>query len=136
MLSDSGFQDNVFKTSTPISEKPIPFPQRLRDAQRRCSLRQLPDCLVIQLMRFSYNPYTRQTNKVHSPVSIPLSGLDLTEVMFDTITNREDLAEDTVYKYDLYGLCCHLGGDSANYGHYVSYCLHDNGKWYLSLIHI
>lgn len=130
MLSDSGFQDNVFKTSTPISEKPIPFPQRLRDAQRRCSLRQLPDCLVIQLMRFSYNPYTRQTNKVHSPVSIPLSGLDLTEVMFDTITNREDLAEDTVYKYDLYGLCCHLGGDSANYGHYVSYCLHDNGKWY------
>lgn len=131
MLSDSGFQDNVFKTSTPISDNQIPFPQRLRDAQRRCSLRQLPDCFVIQLMRFSYNPYTRQTNKVHSPVSIPLSNLDLTEVMFDTITNREDLAEeDAVYKYDLYGLCCHLGGDSANYGHYISYCLHSDNKWY------
>lgn len=51
--------------------------------------------------------------------------------MFDTITNREDLAaEDAVYKYDLYGLCCHLGGDSANYGHYISYCLHGDNKWY------
>ncbi|XP_061187890.1 uncharacterized protein LOC133195924 [Saccostrea echinata] len=131
MLSDSGFQDNVFKTSTPISDNQIPLPQRLRDAQRRCSLRQLPDCLVIQLMRFSFNPYTRQTNKVHAPVSIPLSNLDLTEVMFDTIANREDLAEEeAIYKYDLYGLCCHLGGDSANYGHYVSYCLHSDSKWY------
>lgn len=130
-LSDSGFQDNVFKTSTPIIDNQIPLPQRLRDGQRRCSLRQLPDCLVIQLMRFSFNMFTRQTNKVHSPVSIPLTNLDLTEVMFDTITNREDLAEeDAVYKYNLYGVCCHLGGDSANYGHYISYCLHSDNKWY------
>lgn len=51
--------------------------------------------------------------------------------MFDIIINREDLVvEDVVYKYDLYGLCCYLGGDSVNYGYYISYCFYGDNKWY------
>ncbi|OWF45254.1 ubiquitin carboxyl-terminal hydrolase 3-like [Mizuhopecten yessoensis] len=134
-VNDSGFQDTVFKTSTPIADSQfsfIPQHQRLKDAQRRCLLRQLPECLVIQLMRFNYNPFTRQSSKVQAPVSIPLRDLDLTQIMFDTVTNREDLsAPEHTHKYDLYGVCVHLGADTTSYGHYISYCLQsDNNTWY------
>ncbi|XP_033745226.1 uncharacterized protein LOC117330824 [Pecten maximus] len=134
-VNDSGFQDTLFKTSTPIADGQfsfIPQHQRLKDAQRRCLLRQLPECLVIQLMRFNYNPFTRQSGKVQAPVSIPLRDLDLTQIMFDTVTNREDLtAPEHSHKYDLYGVCVHLGADTTNYGHYISYCLQsDNNTWY------
>ena len=124
------FRTMYSKPPRPISDNVFPG-QRLRDAERRCLLRQLPDCLTIQLMRFSYNPFTRQLGKVTSPVSIPLKNLDLTEIMFDTITNREELSEkDVCYTYDLYGVCCHVGADSTNFGHYISYCLQQDGKWY------
>lgn len=134
LINDSGFHDNLFKTSTPIAGN-FPLPnlpkQRLRDAERRCLLRRLPDCLVIQLMRFSFNHVTRQSCKLQSPVRIPLSDLDLTQIMFDTITNREDLSStEASYKYDLYGVCVHLGANSTNFGHYISYCLHTDGQWY------
>ncbi|XP_060078468.1 uncharacterized protein LOC132557958 [Ylistrum balloti] len=134
-VNDSGFQDTVFKTSTPIADGQISFVpqhQRLKDAQRRCLLRQLPECLVIQLMRFNYNPFSRQSSKVLAPVSIPLRDLDLTQIMFDTVTNREDLsAPEHSHKYDLYGVCVHLGADTTNYGHYISYCLQsENNTWY------
>lgn len=133
-MNDSGFQDNVFKTSTPIgtntaNPRVIPRPSHL---QRRCLLRQLPECLVIQLMRFSYNQFTGQSRKLSSPVSIPLKTLDLTSIMYDTITHQENLSEEeNCYKYDLYGVCVHYGGDSTSYGHYVSYAQHhDAQKWY------
>lgn len=135
-VNDSGFQDSLFKTSTPIADGGkfsfIPQHQRLKDAQRRCLLRQLPECLVIQLMRFNYNPFSRQSNKIQTPVSIPLHDLDLTQIMFDTVTNREDLsAPEHSHKYDLYGVCVHLGADTTSYGHYISYCLQpENNTWY------
>ncbi|WP_215897106.1 hypothetical protein, partial [Acinetobacter baumannii] len=57
-LEDSGFHDNNFKTSTPLTDptQPLwtPAPNsriRLTDAQRRSLLRQLPDDLIIQLLR-------------------------------------------------------------------------------------
>lgn len=133
-MNDSGFQDNVFKTSTPIgtntaNPRVIPMTSNM---QRRCLLRQLPECLVIQLMRFSYNQLTGQSRKLSLPVSIPLKTLDLTSIMYDTITHQENLSEDeNCYKYDLYGVCAHFGGDSTNYGHYVSYALQpETQKWY------
>lgn len=134
-LNDSGFQDNVFKTSTPIGNN-IGSNQRVMSrtcsVQRRCLLRQLPECLVIQLMRFSYNQFTGQSRKLSSAVSIPLKGLDLKSIMFDTITNQENLSEhEACYKYDLYGVCVHFGGESTNFGHYISYSLQpDSKKWY------
>lgn len=133
MLNDSGFHDNVFRTSTPVAEHIAPAfqTQFLRDAQRRCLLRQLPDCLVIQLLRFSYNQLKQQSCKVSAPVSIPLKGLDMTNIVYDKVTNREDLtaAVDT-YMYDLYGMCVHLGSESTSCGHYVAYCKVSDGTWY------
>ena len=133
VINDSGFHDNVFRTSTPVGEQLAPsFPTRfIRDAQRRCLLRQLPDCLVIQLLRFTYNQFSQQSRKISAPVSIPLKGLDLTSIVYDKVTNREDLtAAVDSYKYDLYGICVHLGSESTNCGHYVAYCKESNGIWY------
>ncbi|VDI11600.1 Hypothetical predicted protein [Mytilus galloprovincialis] len=133
-LNDSGYQDNVFRTSTPIgnSVNPSRVLSRTCSIQRRCLLRQLPECLVIQLMRFSYNQLTGQSRKLLSPVKIPLKTLDLTSIMFDTVTHQENLSEEeNCYKYALYGVCVHYGGESTNYGHYVSYALQpDSSKWY------
>lgn len=132
-LNDSGFQDNVFRTSTPVGERSrYIFPSRhVQETERRCLLRQLPDCLVIQPLRFSYNQFTQQSRKIHTPISIPLKGLDLTNIVYDHVTNREDLtAGHRQQKYDLYAVCSHLGAESTNYGHYICYCLAENGVWY------
>lgn len=137
-LNDSGYQDNVFRTSTPVGERTtvdrrrFTFPSRDDQyTERRCLLRQLPDCLVIQVLRFSYNQYTQQTDKIHTPISIPLKRLDLTNIVYDHVTNREDLtAGHREHRYDLYAVCSHLGAESTNYGHYVCYCLAENGQWY------
>ncbi|KAK3587115.1 hypothetical protein CHS0354_023569 [Potamilus streckersoni] len=133
--NDSGFHDNAFKTSTPISDQGYvsnTYPTfRLCDAQRRCLLRQLPDCLVIQMLRFSFNPFSHQSRKLTTPVSIPVKGLDLTHIVYDNVTQREDLtAVHDSYKYDLYAVCIHLGAESTNCGHYVCYCLNENGTWF------
>lgn len=134
ILNDSGFHDNAFKTSTPLGENTLQFSmakKNIRDAQRRCLLRQLPECLVIQLMRFGFNQVSRQSRKIHAAVSIPLHGLDLSGIIYDTVANQEDVTGvHTNYKYDLYGVCVHLGADSTNFGHYVSYCLCDGDCWY------
>lgn len=133
-LNDSGFHDNVFRTSTPVNSENsrFVFPSRnMRETERRCLLRQLPECLVIQLMRFTYNQYSRQSRKMCSPVSIPLKGLDLTSIIYDNVTNRTDMtAEQKCLKYDLYGICVHLGAESTSYGHYICYCQAKNGVWY------
>lgn len=132
-LNDSGYQDNVIRTSTPVCERSryIVPSRHVQETQRRCLLRQLPNCLVIQPLRFSYNQFTQQTRKIHTPVSIPLKGLDLTTIVYDHVTNREDLMTGNhVHKYDLYAVCSHLGAESTNYGHYVCYCLAQNGIWY------
>ena len=131
--NDSGFSDKVFRTSTPVETGGRLFlPSRHEEeTERRCLLRQLPDCLVIQLLRFSFDQYTRQSCKVSTPISIPLKGLDLSDIVYDNVTNREDLtAGNNEQKYDLYAVCSHLGADSTNYGHYVCHCLAENGIWY------
>lgn len=133
-MNDSGFQDNVFRTSTPVGERSRQFfPSRpLHETERRCLLRQLPECLVIQPMRFAYDPFTQQCRKIHEQISIPLKGLDLTAIVYDNVTNREDLTSgQQQHKYDLYAVCSHLGAESTSYGHYVCYCLAQNGIWYM-----
>lgn len=133
-LNDSGFHDNVFRTSTPVSGESsrFVFPSRhMRETERRCLLQQLPECLVIQLLRFSFNQFSRQSRKIGASVSIPLKGLDLTSIIYDNVTNRnDDFTEKKVKKYDLYGICVHLGAESTNFGHYICYCQAENGIWY------
>lgn len=135
IVNDSGFHDNVFRTSTPVGDavnNRLPLASHhIGNAQRRCLLRQLPDCLVIQLIRFACNQFTGHTRKINESVSIPIKGLDLTNIVYDNVTNREDLtAGRKSHKYDLYAVCCHLGAESTSYGHYVCYCKANNGVWY------
>lgn len=130
--NDSVFHDNVFRTSTPVGDRGrLFFPSRaLPETERRCLLRQLPETLIIQPLRFSYNQYTKQSVKVRTPINIPLKGLDLTELIYDHVTNREDLtAGNQKQTYNLFALCCHLGGESTDHGHYVCYCC-EMGQWY------
>ncbi|KAL8588494.1 hypothetical protein ACOMHN_022281 [Nucella lapillus] len=136
-VNDSGFCDNVFKTSTPIREagsKAGGVPPPSSDIQRRCLLSHLPECLIIQLMRFQYSVQQGRSAKLRSPVSVRLKGLDLQELMCDTVTQLDDLAGPTgqasSQMYDLYGLCLHLGADSTHHGHYVSFSLASDARWY------
>ncbi|XP_067684287.1 ubiquitin carboxyl-terminal hydrolase 33-like [Haliotis asinina] len=134
IINDSGFHDNIFKTSTPIVEAcqgvGNQTRQHIRDVQRRCLLRQLPECLAIQLMRFTYNQRTGRSKKIKAPVSIRIKDLNLTNIIYDTVTRREDLtAINLNHTYNLFSVCVHLGAESTNHGHYISYCLVDD-KWY------
>lgn len=134
-VNDSGFCDNVFKTSTPIRDAGAKSGLKpLTDVQRRCLLRQLPECLTIQLMRFQYNAQQGRPTKLRAPVSIRLKGLDLQALVYDTVTQREDLTAPagggSSHMYNLYGLCLHLGADSTHHGHYISYSLAADDRWY------
>lgn len=134
-INDSGFSDSVFKTSTPIREsnsgKTLPY---TGDVQRRCLLRQLPECLIIQLKRFLFNTHLGHPTKLRAPVSVRLKGLDLHALVYDNVTQREDLTAPAggsgMQTYDLYGLCLHLGAECTNHGHYISYCLCADDQWY------
>ena len=130
-FNDSGFHDHAMRTSTPVNTDTtrFVFPSR-SETERRCLLRHLPECLVIQLMRFSFNQTNRQSRKICSAVKIPLNGLDLTAILYDNVTNRIDAADgQKSLKYDLYGVCVHLGAESTNLGHYICYCQTENGVW-------
>ena len=125
--NNSGFRDHHIRTSTPI--RGTISPVRLTDGQRRSLLRQLPECLIVQLMRFSY--HQGQPRKLGRPVSIPLVKLDLTHLIIDNVMKREDLtALNACFRYDLCGLCMHLGSESTSYGHYIAYAQASDGHWY------
>uniref|UniRef100_A0A0B7A0Q1 ubiquitinyl hydrolase 1 n=2 Tax=Arion vulgaris TaxID=1028688 RepID=A0A0B7A0Q1_9EUPU len=129
IANDSGFLDNTFRTSTPVARDSVAS-QRQGKIQRRCLLRQLPECLIIQLMRFKYDPVAGAATKVTTSVSIRLRDFNLRDVIYDTVMQRSDMtAPNAGYVYELYGLCLHLGADITSHGHYVSYCL-ERGRWY------
>ena len=126
LLNDSGFQEHGMRTSTPIAAGP---PVRLTDGQRRSLLRQVPECMIVQLLRFTYSG--GQPVKVHQPVILPLNNLDLTPQIVDTVIQRPDVATQTAsHRYDLCGLCLHLGADVTASGHYISYGKTSDGEWY------
>ena len=136
MSNDSGFTslssfDSQNRTSTPkgTGNAQMRTNSTSSQDQGRSLLRHLPRCIIFQLNRFTYSQ--GYTAKHRQPVGIPLTGLDLTSLIFDKVTQREDLtAMDTTYKYELYALCMHIGGESTTYGHYVAYCKAADKKWY------
>ncbi len=150
-LNDSGYQDQSaqhqhFRTSTPIhgGAPPSPTPPthahppptlKRTDGQRRSLLRQLPDCLTVQLLRFRYE--NGAPCKISRPVSIPLTNLDLTDLVVDHVMRREDLTAHVhpaagahAHRYELYALCLHLGAESTGCGHYVAYARSSSGSWF------
>ena len=71
--------------------------------------------LIITLKRFSN---TGTKNNVN--VDFPIEDLDLTKFIIGY--NKDS------YKYELYGICNHMGGVLG--GHYTSYVKNSNNKWY------
>lgn len=124
MLMDSGFQEK--SNRIPSTYGP------LTDGQRRSLLRQLPECLVVQLMRFSVDSKTRTPVKNQRPVKVPITDLDLTHLIVDNVMKREDLTTlNASYRYDLYAMCLHVDSDTVSHGHYIAYVKsNDTGTWY------
>ena len=145
LFNDSGFHDNRFRTSTPIAAggaggagagrgggKP-----RLTDGQHRSLLRQLPDCLTVQLLRFTSpgggGGGGGETRKLTRPVAVPIARLDLTHLLIDSVLRRDDIAATGGPRllYDLYAVSTHHGGDGGIAGgHYVAYAADADGRWH------
>ncbi|XP_071961010.1 ubiquitin carboxyl-terminal hydrolase 8-like [Antedon mediterranea] len=98
------------------------------DGQYQTILRFPPKCLILQLNRFCFDHDENIVRKIRSPVNILEQNLDLSCLSYDkkNVNGRSN----TDYLYDLYGVCVHEGGGNSQYGHYLSLCQLDDGKWY------
>lgn len=90
------------------------------DADRYCELRQLPDVLHLQLMRFVFDLQTFMKRKLKTPVKIPLQ---LQAQMLWPAAPEDEV-------YDLYAVLHHQGA-SADSGHYTAYVSSSESNWWL-----
>jgi len=91
-----------------------------QNSKKTASIWKLPDELIIHLKRFSYGGDF--ADKVKTPVSFPLAGLDLSPYMADQEQKEE-------YIYDLFGVSNHSGYLAG--GHYTAYVRSlTDGKWW------
>lgn len=74
-----------------------------------------PKILVITLKRFSADG----SQKLNNLIDFPLENLDLSKYVKGY--------KPTSYKYDLFGVCNHMGG--CNGGHYTAYVKNANEQW-------
>ncbi len=75
----------------------------------------LPNVLIITLKRFS-----NSNEKNNKKISFPLKNLDMSEFVVGYDKEK--------YKYDLFGICNHMGG--VNGGHYTAFVKNANNNWY------
>jgi ubiquitin carboxyl-terminal hydrolase 8 len=85
------------------------------DIKKQFSFWNFPKILVISLKRFSPDG----TQKIHSNIDFPLENLDLSKYVRGY--------NASTYKYDLYGVCNHMGGVTG--GHYTAFAKHAENKW-------
>jgi len=91
-----------------------------QNSSKTTTIWKLPDHLLIHFKRFSYGGDF--ADKVKTPVSFPLTGLDLSQYLVN-----EENQENCIY--DLYGVSNHSGFLAG--GHYTAYVKSlTNGKWY------
>jgi len=102
-----------------------------RETTQQTKLWRAPDVVVVHLKRFEthyingINGFEIQTKKLHTLVSFPLEGLDLTPYL------AEEGAPCDAMLYDLVGVVNHLGRE-LNAGHYIAYCRNvGTNKWYV-----
>ena len=88
--------------------------QQESEANKKIEIYHVPRILIIHLKRFNNN------KKINTFIEYPLTDLDI---------NNYIQSNDSISKYDLFGVINHFG--SLEYGHYTSYCFnyHDN-IWY------
>lgn len=85
------------------------------DIMRSVSFWSFPKVLVITLKRFSPDG----SQKINNVIDFPLENLDLTKYVRGY--NSES------YKYDLFGVCNHMGGVSG--GHYTAFVKNATNQW-------
>jgi ubiquitin carboxyl-terminal hydrolase 8 len=85
------------------------------DIKKQFSFWNFPKILVISLKRFSPDG----TQKINNNIDFPLNDLDL--------SNYVRGYNASSYKYDLYGVCNHMGGVMG--GHYTAFVKHAENKW-------
>jgi len=131
LLNDSVGRDAQQRTSTPIQSHVRSSSASVRtDCRRRSLIGYLPNCLVIQLMRFAVGA-ARQSTKVSLPVVIPLNRLNMSSYVLRNVDPVEvGLSEPSEDYYSLYAVCLHLGSDSTNNGHYIAYVRCADDGWY------
>lgn len=86
-----------------------------QDVDKQVVFWSLPKVMIIDLKRF-----TADGRKIQVPVDIPITDLDLSKYVHGY--------DKKTYKYDLYGICNHMGGTRG--GHYTAYVMNANKKWY------
>jgi ubiquitin carboxyl-terminal hydrolase 8 len=86
-----------------------------QDICRNISFWSLPDILIIDLKR--WNMFGRKNNNL---IEFPVEDADFTTYV--------DGYNKETYKYDLYGVCNHMGGTGG--GHYTAYVKNANNNWY------
>ena len=83
------------------------------EAAKKFDVWKLPKILVVHLKRFQYNRYQR--DKIETLVEFPITGLDLQKYVIDPNYKHST-------KYDLIGICNHmghLGGGHCEYLHII-----------------
>jgi ubiquitin carboxyl-terminal hydrolase 8 len=99
--------------STPIEVGDVT--EKKEKATKKIIFWSLPDILIITLKRFSDHKRKNQCL-----VDFPLENLDLSKYVVGY--------DASSYKYDLYGICNHMGGLMG--GHYTACIKNPNGNWY------
>lgn len=92
-------------------------------AERQDCFRSLPEILVLNTLRYTYNMVTMEREKVNTHFTFP-DVLDMTPYMEETIFPKNDNLSDGIvnseqYKYELIGVTVHTG--TAEGGHYYSF---------------
>lgn len=85
------------------------------DIKKQMSFWSFPKVIVITLKRFSVDG----SKKLNTPIDFPLEDLDLSKYVHGY--------NPASYKYDLFGICNHIGGVSG--GHYTAFVKNAENRW-------
>ena len=94
-------------------------------AKRLTLLSVIPEVIVIQLTRFTYDSFRQAAVKNNTPVH-----LDLCLNMYLHSMKQRFHSSSSESQYDLQAICAHSGSHVTSSGHYVSYCRVSDGQWY------
>jgi ubiquitin C-terminal hydrolase len=98
-----------------------------RAATKKLAITKLPEKLIVELRRFSYDYDKNRTVKLSKNVTFPVNGLDLSKYMSAT-----RLDEERKPTFDLRGTVDHIQSSKkvSDCGHYVAQ-IEYSGKWLL-----
>jgi len=89
-------------------------------AWKQFRLYRMPPILIVHLKRFQYSATSHRRDKISQFIDFPLTGLDLTEQVMGSDSNKKPI-------YDCFAVSNHYGGLGG--GHYTAHALNDDGVW-------